>query len=80
MSSGNEPQVPFVSCFLPIGVFLETKGNQSGNEIVSSLQSSPFQRGGFVKMETRISEPLETKYPTKGAFCFRSFPCREPLA
>jgi hypothetical protein len=47
----------------PIDVFLETKGNESGNEIVSSLESSSFPRSGFAKVETGISALLETKNP-----------------
>jgi hypothetical protein len=74
MASKNESLSPFVSSFPPIDVFLETKGNQSGNEIVSALKSASLERRGFAKMETRISEPLETKHPEKGPFRFRSFP------
>ena len=78
MSPKSEPHPPFVSSFPPIDVFLETKGNQNGNEIVSSLESSPFERRGFPKMETRSFEGLETKHRKKGPFRFRSFPRREP--
>jgi hypothetical protein len=78
MCPRNEPHPPLVSSFAPIDVFLETKGNQSGNEIVSASKSASLERRGFAKMETRIFEPLETKHPKKGQFRFRSFPCREP--
>jgi hypothetical protein len=74
----NEPVVPSFPVYPPIDVFLETRGNKRGNEIVSSLESSPCQRGGFPKVETRISALLETKHPKKGPFRFLSFPCREP--
>jgi hypothetical protein len=76
--SKSDPQTPFVSYFPPIDVFVETKGNQSGNEIVSASKSASLEREAFPKMETRISEPMETKHPKKGPFRFRSFPCREP--
>ena len=78
MSPRNDRHPPFVSSFAPIDVFMETKGNQSGNEIVSNLESSLYQRGNFPKVETRVSEPLETKHPKKGPFRFLSFPCRKP--
>jgi len=77
MSPKNDPQLPFVSSFLPIDAFMETKGNQSGNEIVSSLKSESFQRRGHSKMETRILEPLETKHPKNGPLRFLPFPSRQ---
>ena len=79
MPPRNKPVVPSFPVYPPIDVFLETKGNQNGNEIVSSLKSSPFERRGFPKMETRNFEGLETKHPKKGPFRFRSFPRREAM-
>ena len=76
----NEPLLPFVSNFPPIDVFLETKGNENGNEIVSSLKSASHQRRGLPKMETRIAEPLETKQSKNGTFRFLSFPSATVLS
>lgn len=52
----NEPQTPSVSSFPPLDAFMETKGNQIGNNFVSSLKSESLQRISHPKMETRISE------------------------
>jgi hypothetical protein len=69
----NEPQPPFVSSFPPLDAFMETKGNQSGNEIVSSLKSESLQRRSYSKMETGILELLETKHPRNGLFVSSRF-------
>lgn len=74
MSPRNEATAPSFPVYPPIDVFEETKGNQNGNEIVSSLKSSLCQREGCPKVETGIFAILETKHPEKGPFRFLSFP------
>jgi len=78
MSPKSEPHPPFVSSFPPIDAFMETKGNQSGNEIVSMPKTPFLERSGFPEMETRKSEPLETKHAKNGPFVSISFPSETP--
>jgi hypothetical protein len=41
----NEPVVPSFPVYPPIDVFLETRGNKSGNEIVSSPRKLALSEG-----------------------------------
>jgi hypothetical protein len=66
----NDSYSPFVSSLPPIDVFSETKGTQGGNEIVSSLETSPLERRRLPKMETRIFQPVETSCPEKSPVRF----------
>jgi hypothetical protein len=54
MSPKNDPVPNLVSGFQPIAVFLETRGNQTGNKIVSALKAPPPER------EVRFTSGNET--------------------
>ena len=57
----NNPTPPLVSGFPPIDAFLETRGNQSGNKIVSILKTPSPEREGRLSVETGLLDAMETK-------------------
>ncbi len=77
MSPRNELTVSSFPVYHPIDVFLETTGNENGNESVLASKARLFRRRAFQKMETRISRGMETKVPKNGRFRFLSCPCRK---
>ncbi len=72
MYQKNDPSLPLVSRFQPIGAFLETRGNQNGNKIVSALKAPSPEREGLLPVETSRLTAMETKRASFHYLCFQS--------
>jgi hypothetical protein len=72
MYQKNDSALPLVSGFQPMGAFLETRGNQTGNKIVSALKASSPERGVLLPVETRRLDAMETKQASFHSLCFQS--------
>jgi hypothetical protein len=53
--SKSDPERPFVSCFPPIHVFLETKGNETGNQFVSGQARYSLEGDALAKWKQEFT-------------------------
>jgi hypothetical protein len=62
MYQKNDSALPLVSGFQPMGAFLETRGNQTGNKIVSALKAFSYQWKRDALMPWKRNRPVFTRF------------------